>query len=163
MHYHWTVWDIYDIKYKWYFYSARMYRIDQKWQIRRFRCYKRILFLIHSVLLNFLFICESWKIKYISFHKNINVFNIDNNQDIIMISEDHVTLKTGVMMLKIHINKLKFNLYSHRKQLIYIIIFHNFLLYFWWNKCSLAEQKRLKWSLNQSFVCSQVVLSRGWW
>ncbi len=65
-----------------------MYRIDQKWQIRRFRCYKRILFLINAVLLNFLFICESWKIKYISFHKNINVFNIDNNQDIIMISED---------------------------------------------------------------------------
>ncbi len=25
----------------------------------------------------------------------MNVFNIDNNQDIIMISEDHVTLKTS--------------------------------------------------------------------
>jgi len=35
------------------------------------------------------------------FHKNINVFKIDNNQKrIIMISEDHVTLKGGVMMLK---------------------------------------------------------------
>jgi len=39
----------------------------------------------------------------------MTVFNIDNknkyfliiNQYIIMISEDHVTLKTGVMMLKI--------------------------------------------------------------
>ncbi len=38
-----------------------------------------------------------------------NVFNIDDNvimsleQHIIMISEDHVTLKTAVMMLKIQI------------------------------------------------------------
>ncbi len=36
------------------------------------------------------------------------------NQHIIMISEDHVTLKTGVMMLKIHRNKLQLNRYSHR-------------------------------------------------
>ncbi len=44
-----------------------------------------------------------------------------------MISEDHVTLKTAVMMLKIHRNKLQFNTYSHTKQLFYItIIFHNF-------------------------------------
>jgi len=35
------------------------------------------------------------------------------NQYIIMISEDHVTLKTGVMMLKIHRNKLHFNKYLH--------------------------------------------------
>ncbi len=35
-----------------------------------------------------------------------------------MISEDHVTLKTGVMMLKIqldHRNKLQFNIYSQKK------------------------------------------------
>ncbi len=31
------------------------------------------------------------------------VFNIDNNQYIRMISEDHVTLKTGVMMQKIQL------------------------------------------------------------
>ncbi len=48
------------------------------------------------------------------FHKNIGsiaVFSIDNNQKcfliinqhIIMISEDHVTLKTEVMMLKIQL------------------------------------------------------------
>ncbi len=46
-----------------------------------------------------------------------------------MISEDHVTLKTGVMMLKI---QLRFTNYSARKQL-FEIIFHNialFLLYF---------------------------------
>ncbi len=39
------------------------------------------------------------------------------NQHMIMISEDHVTLKTAVMMLKIHRNKLHFNTYSHRKQI----------------------------------------------
>ncbi len=36
------------------------------------------------------------------------------NQYIIMISEDHVTVKTAVMMLKIHRNKLKLNRYSHK-------------------------------------------------
>ncbi len=41
------------------------------------------LFQINAVLLNFLFIFESWKIQCYSFHKNIeqhNCFNIDNNQ-----------------------------------------------------------------------------------
>ncbi len=48
------------------------------------------------------------------------------NQHMIMISEDHVTLKTAVMMLKIHRNKLHFNTYSHRKQIFEIVkIFHN--------------------------------------
>ncbi len=45
-----------------------------------------------------------------------------------MISEDHVTLKTGVMMLKYaqHRRKLHFTVYSHRKQLFEIVImFHN--------------------------------------
>ncbi len=37
------------------------------------------------------------------------VFNIDNNQHIIMISEDHVTLKTGVMMLKIQLRITEIN------------------------------------------------------
>ncbi len=45
---------------------------------------------------------------YHGFHKNMKQLNIDNvsrvaNQHIIMISEDHVTLKTGVMMLKIQL------------------------------------------------------------
>ncbi len=47
---------------------------------------------------------------YHSFHKNI--FNIDNNQKyqhIRMISEDHVTLKTGVMMLKIQLRITEIN------------------------------------------------------
>ncbi len=62
------------------------------------------LFQINAVLLNFLFIKESWK---------KSVFNIDNNnnkcffQHQISILEwflkDHVTLKTGVMMLKIQL------------------------------------------------------------
>ncbi len=46
---------------------------------------------------------------YHSFHRNIVQHDIDNNQkcfliinqNIILISEDHVTLKTGAMMLKI--------------------------------------------------------------
>ncbi len=48
---------------------------------------KRFLFQINTVLLNFLVICESWKIKCISFHKNINVFNIDNNQKCLLSSK----------------------------------------------------------------------------
>ncbi len=47
-------------------------------------CYKRFLFQINAVLLNFIFICESWKIKYITVSTKIlcstTVFNIDNNQ-----------------------------------------------------------------------------------
>ncbi len=43
-----------------------------------------------------------------------------------MISEDHVTLKTAVMMLKIHRNTLVTS-YSHRKQpFSIVIIFPNF-------------------------------------
>ncbi len=38
-----------------------------------------------------------------------------------------------------HRNKLHFTKYSHRKQLLKIII-SNILLYFWTNKCSLGEQ-----------------------
>ncbi len=50
-----------------------------------------------------------------------------------MISEDHVTLKTEVMMLKIQLritNKLHFTIYSHRKYLFQIVkIFHNFTVF----------------------------------
>jgi len=66
-----------------------------------------------------------------------------------MISEDHVTLKTAVMMLKIQFcrrNKLHFKMYSNRTQLFEIvIIFHiiTVLLYFLLNKCSLGKHKRL--------------------
>ncbi len=45
-----------------------------------------------------------------------------------MISEDHVTLKTGVMMLKIQLyhprNKLHFTIYYNRKRPFLIVIFH---------------------------------------
>ncbi len=44
---------------------------------------------------------------------NVNT-SANHMQMIIMISEDHVTLKTGVMMLEI---QLQFHTYSHRKQL----------------------------------------------
>ncbi len=52
---------------------------------------------------------------------------IIRNQHIIMISEDHVTLKTAVMMLKIHRNKFYFNTYSHRNTIFYIIIIFSIL------------------------------------
>jgi len=45
-------------------------------------------------------------VLYHNFHKNIMFLE----QHIIMISEDHVTLKTEVMMLKIHRNKLQFTI-----------------------------------------------------
>ncbi len=91
----------------WCFYWARMHSIDQKAFIMSQNiCFKLIL------------LCK--RIFYSSknpeqnaFHKNMkqhNYFNIDNqkyllssNLHIIMISEDHVTLKTGVMMLKIQL------------------------------------------------------------
>ncbi len=47
-------------------------------------CYKIFIFQINAVLLNFLFICESWKIKCITVSTKIlcstTVSNIDNNQ-----------------------------------------------------------------------------------
>ncbi len=53
---------------------------------------------------------------------------------IIMISEDHVTLKAAVMMLKIqidHRNKLHFNTFTQKTDILNFIIFHIFtaLLY----------------------------------
>ncbi len=50
------------------------------------------------------------------------------NQHIIMISEDHVTLKTGVMMLKIQrcVTKINYILkYIKMGNLEIVIIFHN--------------------------------------
>ncbi len=62
-------------------------------------------------------------------------------QYIIMISEDHVTLKTAVMMLKIHRNKLQFNTYSHRKTAVFNCNnISQLLLYFWLNKPCWAEE-----------------------
>ncbi len=69
-----------------------------------------VLFQINAVLLNFLFTKQSW---YTSTNilSSITYFNIDNNnvfiEQQISILEwfliDHVTLKTGVMMLKIQL------------------------------------------------------------
>ncbi len=58
-----------------------------------------------------------------------------------MISEDHVTLKTGVMMLKIQHCITEINsILTYIKIGIEIEIR---FLYFWWNKYSFDEQKRL--------------------
>ncbi len=73
----------------------------------------------------------SW-ILFIIFHKNINNQKcfLSRNQYIIMISEDHVTLKTGVMMMKIQIWSQKyitFTTYVHKKHLFYLAtLYHNF-------------------------------------
>jgi len=62
------------------------------------------------------------------------------DQYIIMISEDHVTLKTGVMMLKIQL-RITALIYIHIENSI--LNCNNFLLHFWSNKCSFGEQKKL--------------------
>ncbi len=85
-----------------------------------------------------------------------------------MISEDHVTLKTGVMMLKIQLRITEIN-YS----LTYILIensylnCNNILLYFWSNKYSLGEQKRLpeKWliiAIKTSSICVLLFYHQNW-
>ncbi len=55
-----------------------------KVQIMSFIMLQKLLFQINAVFLNFLFICESWKIKCITVSAKIlcstTVFNIDNNQ-----------------------------------------------------------------------------------
>ncbi len=71
------------------------------------------------------------------------------NQHIRMISEDHVTLKTGVMMLKIQIYITGINYILKYIQIEVILNCNNITQYycfyciFWSNKCSLGEQKRL--------------------
>ncbi len=55
------------------------------------------------------------------------------NQHIIMISEDHVTLKTGGMILKIQLCITGMNYilkYIHKKQLFKILMFYNIALFF---------------------------------
>ncbi len=67
----------------------------------------------------------------IKIFSSTTVFSIDNNlieqQISIYDFEDHVTLKTGVMMLKYSFDhSIHFTIYSHRKQLFQtVIIFHN--------------------------------------
>ncbi len=65
----------------------------------------KCIFQINIVIFNFLFIKESWKI--ITGHKQYEAAKLFPtliiNQHIRMISEDHVTLKTEVMMLKIQL------------------------------------------------------------
>ncbi len=74
-------------------------------------------FQINAVLLNFLFIKETWK-KFYSVVFNIIIINIFEQQIRILewFLKDHVT---GIMMLKIqlwnHRNKLHFKIYSNRK------------------------------------------------
>ncbi len=64
-----------------------------------------------------------------------------------MISEDHVTLKTGVMMLKIQLRitgiHFVFKYIKINKVLFYIAnIFHNLIVFNVLNICSFEKQKR---------------------
>ncbi len=74
----------------------------------------------------------------------INCFNMFLDQYIIMISEDHVTLKTAVMMLKIQrcITEIHYSL-THIHIENSILNCNNFFMHFWSNKCSFGEQKKL--------------------
>ncbi len=77
-------------------------------------------------------------------------------QHIRMISEDHVTLKTGVIMVDIQlcITGIKYILKYIQIENSYInlIIFYRFLLYFLLNKCNLGEQKRLSKTPNYIMI-----------
>jgi len=53
--------------------------------------------------------------------------------------KDHVTLKTGVMMINSGINYTLLDIHI-KKHMIYIIIIFQFLLYFTVYKCSLGEK-----------------------
>ncbi len=94
-----------------------------------------VFFLINAVLLNFsihsIHFVDQFPQKYCAARLFSTLIIIRNatNQHIIMISEDHVTLKTGVMMLKITEIYIFFNRYSRKKQLFYILIIFQNLTY----------------------------------
>jgi len=83
-----------------------------KWSevtVKTFIMLQTILFQINAVLLTLLFISQSWEIKcmfsqkYELFLTLIIITNVywASDPDIRVFLKDHVTLKTGVMMLKI--------------------------------------------------------------
>ncbi len=108
--------------------------------------------------MNFLFICESWKIKCITIYTKIlcstTVFNIDNNQKCFLSSKsayyydfwrdtedwsndaENTALFTGInyILTEIHIKK---TVILHRNNI------SQFFMCFWSYKCSFVEQKRL--------------------
>ncbi len=88
-----------------------MYEIVQK----SFMCYIWFLFQINGVLLNFLFVKESWKrVQFPQVLSSTTVFNIYNDMKCLLSTKsgDHVSLKTGVMADNIqlchHRNKGRF-------------------------------------------------------
>ncbi len=102
-------------------------------------------FEISTVLLNFLFIKET-RTNDLQFPQKYEEMFLEQQ---ISISErslkDHVTLKTGVMMLEtqLGITGIYYILqYINRENSYYFTILL-FLLHFWSNKCSFVERKRL--------------------
>ncbi len=99
--------------------------------------YKIFIFQINAVLLNCLFIQESWKKKTWFLTKilcSTTVFNIDNNQKCFLSSKSAYQndfwrscdtedwSNDAENTAAHHRNKLQFNRYSHRKQLFEIVI-----------------------------------------
>ncbi len=123
-----------------------------KVMVKRFIMLQVILFQIGAVVLNFLFIKESWKI--LLNHKilrSTTVFNIDNNQKCFLSSKSVYYYdfwrscdtedwsNDAENTAPHHWNKLHLTIYSHRKLFFFncnnISQFELFLLYFWSNKC----------------------------
>ncbi len=119
-------------------------------------CVKKGCIKLQTVLLNFLFICESWKIKCITVSTKIlcstTVFNIDHNRNVSWAVNHHIRMisegscdtedwsNDAENSAAHHSNKWQFNRYSHRKQLFLIVkIFHNCCCIFTSNKPSSGE------------------------
>ncbi len=124
----------------------------------------QFLFQINAVLLNFLFICESWKIKCITVSTKIScsttVFNIDNNQKCFLSSksayyydfwrscdtEDWSNDAENTALIT-EINYRLTHIHIENSYLKIDMIFHNvtnftvvfFFFFFLSNKCSLGE------------------------
>ncbi len=123
--------------------------------------------------MNFLFICESWKIKCITVSTQIlcstTVFNIDNNQKCFLSSksayyydfwrscdtEDWSNDAENTAL----ITEINYSLTHIHIEISYLICnnISQFLLDFWRITCSLAEQKRLFKSLYRLLIIMMLV------
>ncbi len=121
------------------------------------------LFQINAVLLNILFIKESSKKMYHSFHKikilnSTTVFNIDNNEKYLLScksayyydfwrscdTEDWSNdAENSALITEINDILTYIQIQNRYLKFKWYLTIFLFLLYFWSNKCSLDEQKRL--------------------
>ncbi len=139
---------------------------------------KIFIFQTDAVLLNYLFICESWKIKCITVSIKIlystTVFNIDNNQKCFLSSksayyydfwrscdtEDWSNDAENTALITEINYSLTYSIFTLKSIILNyndISQFYCFLLYFLLNKCSLDEQKRLRSKTKRYSCCNS-----GW-